>query len=251
MSDERLNFEIDSPWKGEHYFRYAELSKHIGPRDVVLDIACGTGYGTNRISTYTSNTVIGGDISAEAVETCNKTWKKDNLSFRVLDGTQLDFPDQYFDKIISFETIEHTTEYNPMLKEFYRVLKKGGTAIISTPNFLINSPKGYIENPYHTQEFVLDELKNILENVFNTVEIYGQKYSRYEKGSVPQIGKLMEFILKIKGIRKLPVSMKNRISRLFINKQFYPGEDDFSLTTDRNEIVKSPTFFCICRKNQA
>jgi ubiquinone/menaquinone biosynthesis C-methylase UbiE len=248
MAEERLNFEIDSPWKGEHYHRYAELAKHIGSRDVVLDIACGMGYGTHRIATYSSNTVIGGDISAEAVEECKKTWKKDNLDFRVLDGTNLAFPDQYFDKVVSFETIEHTTEYMAMLKEFYRVLKSGGVAIISTPNFLINSPKGYIQNPYHTQEFVLDELRNILQSVFDNVQIYGQKYSRYENPATPGAGKLMEFVLKIKGIRKLPVSVKNKISRMVIKKQFYPGEDDFTLTADEKSIVKCQTFFCLCKK---
>jgi ubiquinone/menaquinone biosynthesis C-methylase UbiE len=191
---------------------------------------------------------VGGDISEEAVNECKKNWVKQNLDFRVLDGTALDFPENYFDKVVSFETIEHTTQYMAMLREFYRVLKKGGTAIISTPNFLINSPKGYITNPYHTQEFVFDELKTILGSVFDSVEIFGQQYSRYEKPGVPKIGRFMEFVLKIKGIRKLPVSVKNRISRAFINKQFYPGEDDFSLTTDPGKIVKCGTFFCICKK---
>ncbi|MBK8698256.1 MAG: class I SAM-dependent methyltransferase [Saprospiraceae bacterium] len=126
--------------EGEHYYRYKELSKYISTQDRVLDIACGTGYGPNKLATYTSGEVTGGDISAEAVELCNKTWKKENLQFRVLDGTKLDFPDGYFNKVVSFETIEHTTSYMAMLKEFNRVLHTDGTAIISTPNFLINSP---------------------------------------------------------------------------------------------------------------
>ncbi|HMU46626.1 MAG TPA: class I SAM-dependent methyltransferase [Chitinophagaceae bacterium] len=251
MAEERLLHEEDNAWRGEHYYRYKILPEYIEPTDNVLDIACGTGYGTHRIAGYTNGKVIGGDISAEAVESCSQLWKKENLSFRVLDGTRLDFPDGYFDKVVSFETIEHTTAYMEMLKEFSRVLKDNGIAIISTPNFLINSPKGYIENPYHTQEFVYDELDGILKSVFEDVMIYGQKYSRYDKPSkVPFTGRLVEGTLKIKGIRKLPLSFKNRMAKVFIGKTFYPDENDFRLVSDKKEIVKCPTFFCICRKKK-
>jgi ubiquinone/menaquinone biosynthesis C-methylase UbiE len=250
MAEERLLHEEDNPWRGEHYFRYEELKKYIGKADKVLDIACGTGYGTNKIASYTTGNVTGGDISAEAVADCNKIWKKSNLNFRVLDGTNLDFPDGYFDKVVSFETIEHTTSYMAMLKEFNRVLHVDGTAIISTPNFLINSPKGFIENPYHTQEFVLDELDGILKSVFDNVTIYGQKYSRYDPPAPPLLGRLAEGVLKIKGIRKLPLSFKNSVAKTLIKKSFYPDVDDFALVTDRKTILKCQTFFCICKKKK-
>jgi len=250
MAEERLLHEEDNPWRGEHYYRYKELSKYISSQDRVLDIACGTGYGTNKLATYTSGEVTGGDISAEAVELCNKTWKKENLQFRVLDGTKLDFPDGYFNKVVSFETIEHTTSYMAMLKEFNRVLHDDGTAIISTPNFLINSPRGFIENPYHTQEFVYDELTDILSKVFAEVTIYGQHYSRYDK-PMPVLAKFAEQVLKIKGIRKLPVSVKNKVARIFIGKGFHPDENDYVLVSDRDSIVKCQTFFCICKKKKA
>ena len=251
MAEERLQLDADNPWSGEHHHRYKLLADLITSEDKVLDIACGTGYGTHRIAHYTNDEVVGGDIAADAVENCNKRWQKKNLKFRVLDGTKLDFPDHYFDKVVSFETIEHTTAYMEMLREFSRVVKGSGTVIISTPNFLINSPKGYITNKFHTQEFVYDELLAILKSVFEEVTIYGQKYSRYDMPKpAPKIGKLVEWGLNIKGIRKLPISLKNSMAKVFIGKSFYPEENDYVLVGEKASIVKCQTFFCICKKKK-
>ena len=71
-----------------------------------------------------------------------------------------------------------------MVIEFYRTLKNGGIAFISTPNYIINSPTGVIINPFHTQEFTLDELSDLLNNTFDDVKIYGQKYARYNKKTI-------------------------------------------------------------------
>lgn len=252
MAEERLQHEEDNAWRGEHYHRYKVLADYIGKNDTVLDIACGTGYGTFKIAGYTSGKVVGGDIDEGAVESCKERWKKENIEFRVLDGTNLSFPDQYFDKVVSFETIEHTTQYRAMLREFARVLKDTGTAIISTPNFLINSPKGFVENPYHTQEFVYDELDGILRECFTEVAIYAQYYNRYGKGQpARKSGKIVEWFLKLKGVRKLPISFKNKMAKLFIGKNFYPDENDYILIADKAGIVKCQTFFCICKGKKA
>ncbi len=47
-----------------------------------------------------------------------------------------EFSDNYFDRIISLETLEHTPNPSVFLKELHRVLKKGGFLIMSLP------PKG-------------------------------------------------------------------------------------------------------------
>jgi ubiquinone/menaquinone biosynthesis C-methylase UbiE len=248
--DERLNARVDSPWRGEHFFRYEYVERFIEPEDRVLDLACGEGYGTYRIAQRTSGEVVGCDIAEEALAYCRDTWQRSNLSYRVVDGTALDFPDAYFDKVVSFETIEHTTEYESMLREFYRVLRPGGTAFISTPNFPISSPKGYVENPYHTQEWHLEELSSILSGVFDSVEIFGQQYSRFEKRGALDPGKLTEWFFNQRVIRRLPLAVKDRVSFATNGKPFYPQEDDFTLVSDEQEVRRCMTFFCICKKER-
>jgi ubiquinone/menaquinone biosynthesis C-methylase UbiE len=251
MSSERQIDNENNPWWGEHLHRYEIALKYISANDVVLDLACGNGFGTSLLSRHSKNKVIGGDISAETIAYCKQKWKSSgNLHFQLIDGTNSKFSSDYFDSVVSFETIEHTTQYMDMLKEFNRITKKGGTVILSTPNKKISSPDGIVRNPYHTQEFLYDELSGILNTVFDEVKLYGQKYVRYERKTLRnKLGSLVEKVLYTKGIRKLPIPIQDFIMKRMIGKQMYPTSADYDIVTEKKEVLKCKTFFAICKKN--
>lgn len=230
--------------------RYNEALLFINPTDTVLDIACGTGFGTDIIAGKTSGKVIGGDIASEAIDECRRHWQKSNLEFKVLDGTRLDFADGYFNKIVSFETIEHTGQYREMVAEFARALKPDGQLILSTPNREVSSPDGIIVNPFHIQEFTYEELKQILETSFPIVQLFGQRYNRYDKKSFRRkVGKMFEKLFLSFGIRKLPYSWRNGFMKLFFGYPLYPQETDFILEKDINRIKRvCPVQFAVCKK---
>ncbi|MDF2450172.1 MAG: class SAM-dependent methyltransferase [Bacteroidota bacterium] len=249
MSSERQLDNTNTPWWGEHLHRYEEAVRLFsGKKLKVLDIACGSGFGSNFL-VQAGNTVFGGDLSEETISDCKNKFKHSQLSFEQMDGTALPYPDIFFDAVISFETIEHTTDYQKMLNEFKRVVKKEGLVILSTPNFLVNSPHGVIINPYHTQEWKYEEVLAILNNTFSDVKLLGQKYSRYS--NKPQvkykIGRIIERLLYTKGIRKLPIVFQDRIMKMIIGEPMYPLSCDYSFTEDINEIKACKTFFAICK----
>jgi ubiquinone/menaquinone biosynthesis C-methylase UbiE len=249
MASERQEYNEDTPWWGEHVHRYYMSFPWIKDHSRILDIACGNGFGSYILSKKTGGEVIGADISADTIADCSKRFQKENLKFREMDGTNIPYPDEYFDTVVSFETIEHTTEYRKMLKEFARVLKKDGTVIISTPNFIVNSPEGMVTNPYHTQEFTYEELKAILTEVFDQVKISGQEYARYKNLSLRNsIGKWIENILYLRGFRKIPLSIQDLIMRILIKKNMYPSTEDYRLTDNPGELLKCKTFFVVCRR---
>lgn len=47
--------------------------------------------------------------------------------------SDIDYPDGYFDRIVSLETLEHSPDPAALVKSFFRVLKPGGRAVISLP----------------------------------------------------------------------------------------------------------------------
>ena len=249
MSSERQLDDTNNPWWGEHINRYEEAAKLLPHEPLtVLDIACGSGFGSNYLAQL-GYVVVGADLSEDTITDCNNKFKHSNLSFKVLDGTNIQYADESFDVVISFETIEHTTEYQKMLNEFKRVVKKNGLIIISTPNFLINSPKGVIINPYHTQEWIYEDLLKILKNTFSVVKLLGQKYVRYNNR--PQIkykvGFMIEKLLYMRGIRKLPIAFQDRVMKMIIDEPMYPLPNNYSFTIEVSEIRKCKTFFAICK----
>lgn len=250
MSSERQLLESENRWWGEHVHRYQEAVKYIGQGDVILDIACGTGFGTDILASHTTGKTIGGDISAEAIEQCKKQWLKHNIEFRIVDGTALEYPDNFFDRIVSFETIEHTTSYKKMLSEFARVLKPSGVLILSTPNAAITSPDGVIGNPFHTQEFRYEELDNLLADQFSDHILYGQRNCRYDQKPIrKRIGFVFEKLFLSFGIRKLPYSLRSGFMKFFFGYPLYNLPGDFLLESDEKKIrEKSPVLFAVCKK---
>lgn len=252
MSQERLlNFEYNY-WTGEHLHRYHIAQEHIGSNDTVLDIASGTGYGTCQLAMRTDITVTGGDISEQAVSGCMAKWipTGHNVVFKVMDATQLPYAEGHFDRVVSFETIEHTTQYRQMLSELKRVLKQDGTLILSTPNQKITSPDGKIHNPYHTQEFSRAELENLLRSYFSEVKMHGQRNTRFDKKGITKgWQRFVVGCLSLRGVRRLPFRFKNKLSRLFAGIPLYPQPGDFKLETDTAIIdSRCPVLLAVCKK---
>ena len=101
------------------------------PKDSkVLDAGCGAGYPfTKKLSEYFD--VIGVDISEKQIELATK--KVPKATFLCEDMTKLSFPDDYFTGILSYYAIIHIPreEQYDLLKNFYRMLKKGGVALLT------------------------------------------------------------------------------------------------------------------------
>lgn len=248
MSSERQENNPDNPWWGEHTHRYQEVLKYVHNQAKILDIACGSGFGSYLLA-LKGFKVIGADLSQEAIDLCKENFSHPDLLFQKADATALPFPDKYFDAIVSFETIEHTPQYLEVLKEFKRVLKVEGVILLSTPNIKVNSPDGVVRNPFHTQEWNYEELMEILNSVYPQLTLLGQHYSRYHfhKGLKANIAKLAESFFYLRGIRKLPLSFKDAILRSLINLPMYPSVGDYELVSEINTIRICKTFFAVCR----
>lgn len=145
----------------------------------VLDVATGNGYGAYELITRgKALKVIGLDQSQEAVSFASRKYRHLNLFFQKGLAEKMDFEDDFFDLVVSMETIEHVQNYQSFLKEVKRVLRPNGLFIVSTPNknatlrgALINKPL----NPYHFKEFTKKKLRKTLQQHFSCLEWFGQK----------------------------------------------------------------------------
>lgn len=172
---ERYMPEIAGKIFYEHMHRYALCAEFAAGRDV-LDIACGEGYGSN-ILAKTAKSVIGVDISLDAVKHANEIYAKNanNLEYRQGSAAALPFASAHFDLVVSFETIEHLMEQEQMLDEIVRVLKPDGKLIISTPDREIYGKIDGGHNEFHVKELSGPEFRNLLAPRFQYVQMHGQR----------------------------------------------------------------------------
>jgi ubiquinone/menaquinone biosynthesis C-methylase UbiE len=163
-----------------HTDRYRYAQRFVEGK-AVLDIACGTGYGCGMLRSAGASTVLGVDISSEAIEYASRHHADAGTVFEL--GNAEDLPgvqSESIDVITSFETIEHLADVERYLAEMWRVLRPGGEYLVSTPDRRLVSSLYPIRkkpnNPFHLREYTRDEFVSVVEERFRVVECLGQNF---------------------------------------------------------------------------
>lgn len=237
----------------EHISRYIFASEFFEDK-VIIDVACGTGYGSYYLLKKGAKKVIAVDISKEAIEYASNLYKENNLEFVCADATRLPFCNDLFDGVVSFETIEHLSDYEQFLIECKRVLKKGGVFICSTPNKRVSSPHTAKPlNPFHLKEFYYYEFKEFLDKYFNNVKIHGQiDVNLIKKNILKYGGTILSSIPNGSAIRKKLVHLmiQNESSNhVILNEIFDVTVDEtFKVSTFKDKYIASAFMIAVGEK---
>ena len=174
FTGERFTPECEREIWYEHYHRYALATRWcVNAR--TLDAACGEGYGSAMLAQVAAS-VEGVDISPQAIGHARERYGQlPGVGFHDADCTELPFADQEFDRVVSFETLEHLAEQDELLAEFKRVLKPDGCLILSSPDKATYSDGQGTVNEYHVKELYRDELEALIRRHFPTHRLLGQK----------------------------------------------------------------------------
>ena len=161
-----------------HLKAYDFALKYVQGKSV-LDVGCGSGYGTALLSKFSSH-AIGIDISEELIRYSRKRWKRRNLEFRHVKsswvGDGLPFDECSFDVCVSFQVIEHIHPKNieGYLLGIKKILKEGGIFVVSTPNSRLRLlPFQKPWNRFHMKEYDYKELGNLFRKKFSKFEMFG------------------------------------------------------------------------------
>lgn len=167
--------QVNSDLWAEHISRYNFAARYVNATHRVLDIGCGTGYGTAELS-FRAASAAGLDISLEATEYAAQHFQRPNLSFHHGSATELPFPEQSFDVITAFEVIEHVENWQALITQARRVLHPSGIFIVSTPNvdYYTESRGAEGPNPFHVHEFAYQEFHEALSTNFPATQIFLQ-----------------------------------------------------------------------------
>lgn len=133
----------------------------------VLEVGCGEGRGINLL-TEKAQSFTAVDKMKPVLDNLQKQYpavRFMSMNIPPLKG----LADNAYDLIVSFQVIEHIQDDDLFLKEINRVLKPGGTALLTTPNRKMSLSR----NPWHIREYLPEELKSLALKHFPKAEMRG------------------------------------------------------------------------------
>jgi 2-polyprenyl-6-hydroxyphenyl methylase / 3-demethylubiquinone-9 3-methyltransferase len=107
------------------------LLEHVNPGERVLDVGCGEGHFTTALARAGAQ-ALGIDVADEPLRRARARDGALELQ-QVADGEQWQLADAAFDAVWVGEVIEHVADTAAWLSEVRRVLRSGGSLLLSTP----------------------------------------------------------------------------------------------------------------------
>lgn len=158
-------------WFRRHEVVYGAIA-HRCAGAVVLEAGCGEGYGADLLAGV-ARTVIGLDLDAATVSHAAGRYPRATVARA--DLADLPVRDGTCDVVVSLQVIEHLRDQERFLRECHRVLRPGGSLMVSTPNRLTFSPgRDTPLNPFHTRELSGSELAGLVREAgFTGVDVFG------------------------------------------------------------------------------
>jgi SAM-dependent methyltransferase len=128
----------DRYWSAEETPRYEPapelwslLEDAARPGAAILDVGCGAANSYAPRVAARASSYVGVDVSGAAI----KLARLNGLDARQIDDAgELPFADESFDAAICIEVLEHLLEPDRAAAEVHRVLRPGGTLLVSAPN---------------------------------------------------------------------------------------------------------------------
>ena len=184
---------------------------------VVLDIGCASGI-SSMILSKLGYQVKGMDISPKLIEQANRLWKNEanQPEFFVGDAEKIPMDSESCDVCFLGGVIHHFPDYQRVINEILRVLKKGGILLVIEPNRLdmieriswffagclkLLSPNEYPVSPIEMTRNLEDNFTNFKVYPFRTDDIPFFSF-------MPLIGKFFKGG-KGKPIKKIPLTLLN------------------------------------------
>lgn len=131
----------------------------------ILDVGCGMGGVLSLISKDEPIEKFGIDFSAVGIKKCIQ--RMDGC-FCIGDIHNIPYEDNFFDRVICIQTLEHIDNVEQVVSEIWRVLKVNGMALITVPY----KPHGRDTLRLHINRFSTKNLSKLFELKYSIKSIY-------------------------------------------------------------------------------
>ncbi len=211
---------------------------NIKPMDSLLDIGCGTGKITQKLSFITNGKIVGIDPSIGMIEKAKEENTGSRIKFEISAAENLNFSEE-FDIIFSNSAMQWFKNITIALTNFNRALKKDGKLGIQAPakiNYCSNFIEG-IERVCH------DERTKKIFSKFHSPWLFYDTEEEYKVkleqcGFLPEICRIEKIETKHKPDEAYKIFSSGAAAG-YLNQEFYDVEINENYLNDFNAIIQS------------
>lgn len=154
--------------------RFRQVSRRIKAGDRVLDVGCGRGLVLAKLRERGCD-VVGTELSAHSSK-----YAREQLGLEILQKNlaECTFPDNAFDCITLFHSLEHLSDPSHELRELHRIVKPGGRILVEVPRFdsfyskIFRDKWFHLDLPRHLYHFEDETLLSLLDKGgFEVIEV--------------------------------------------------------------------------------
>ncbi|MFQ5615235.1 MAG: class I SAM-dependent methyltransferase [Anaerolineales bacterium] len=173
------------------------VCEYVQPGSKILDAGCGAGVISLEL-VKKGFTLHGWDISPEMLERCEQNFSQEKLvlsatevipsskySFSLGDVLEANLPDGSFDGILALGFLQYQKDEVKALKQFHRLLKPGGTLVLSGP------VKAKISNYFGLLDILRAQKRKLARrsgsktqnniSLLHQISVHGYSYSRFRQ----------------------------------------------------------------------
>ncbi len=133
------------------FARYCGLAR-------VLDLGCGTGYGSWELAEAEARSVLGIDRDSRSLRYATKRFRRDGLEFRQADAQELPESLGVFDAIVTSNLLEHLADPARAVQWMVRHLEPGGALVVAVPPVTDAATRAlHAHNPFHVSPLMVDD----------------------------------------------------------------------------------------------
>ena len=149
----------------------------------ILDVGCGVGGSTRRLSHETGCSVTGIDLSDEYIDTAERLTQllnmEERVKFHACSATALTFDDNTFDGVWSIQMNMNVEDKLLWLQEVFRVLKPGGRAVLyevcGHKNTPVHFPVPWAQDSSMSFLIPPDAFRDVITSAGLDVEVWNDK----------------------------------------------------------------------------
>lgn len=170
---ERVSHRYANDLFHAHLSLYAHAAAWARGADV-LDVGCGTGYGTDHLLRHGARSVVGLDLDRSAVALATVDFARAGLSFAVGDAVDLPLAGgPAFDLAVALNVLEHVPDVPAVLMGVVERLRPEGVLVVAVPP--ANTPReraAELANPWHLNIWTARQWRRVVGAWFEDVRLY-------------------------------------------------------------------------------